>query len=228
MSWSLRQKSRFSPSGPVALFWTTALLMASAQWRPPIQVRPIGGLQPIKQKGPGACAAEPQPVEPIENQQALELLKNPDAGKKLEAAQDYIKDEDWVTATKILQELLELKENYHTKVERTQESPDPARKPSPGSAIKSEADRLIATLPKAGKEFYQVNYGPIATQMLKECQRRPATRGDAPPRSPVGFCTPRPASRRRNFWPPTISIMATTPSPRSATKSCSVAMVPTS
>ena len=155
MSWSLRRA--VLTVGPVILFWTTTLLVVGAK---PVQLQ----VQPI-QKGPGLPGVKP--VDPTENQQAIELPKNPDASKKLEAAGDYIKDEDWVTATKILQDLLEHKENYQTKVVRKAED---GKETVIWVSIKSEADRLVATLPKDGKEFYQITYGPVAAQMLKDAK----------------------------------------------------------
>src|SRR5713101_6311396 len=61
-----------------------------------IQVAQPGGIQP----GPG------DPNEPSEFGQAIQLPTDPGLKKRLSAARDYIKEESWGEAVRILQKLL--------------------------------------------------------------------------------------------------------------------------
>jgi outer membrane protein assembly factor BamB len=162
MSWNLRRV--VLTLGPVTLFCTAAfILMADVGMaRPPVQV-----VQPV-QKGPGGPATQPQPPsDPTEFLHAIELPRNPDAARMLEAAKDYVDAEDWVVACKTLQKLLESEENFFTK--------EP-RKGADGKdtiswvSIKVEAERRVAKLPKDGMAFYKLTYGPVAEQLLKEAK----------------------------------------------------------
>jgi outer membrane protein assembly factor BamB len=86
---------------------------------------------------------------------------------KINAARDYIKDGNWETATEILQSLLQLREDVMVpKADDT----DDAKEGSGMVSVKDEANRLLANLPPNGKEFYQLKFGPTATELLKRAK----------------------------------------------------------
>lgn len=89
-------------------------------------------------------------------------------GKQIEAAIDYINDENWATAVERLQKLLEIDEDVFVRLKR---------KNAEGSEVyvwvsaKQEADRLISTLPAAGMDFYKATYGAKAADLLKKAKK---------------------------------------------------------
>jgi outer membrane protein assembly factor BamB len=98
---------------------------------------------------------------------AISLPRDNKLKSQIEAAVDYIKEEDWVLATEILQKLVAIKEDVFAKV---------ARKGADGktaevwTSVRAEANRLIASLPPKGMAFYQLTYGPKATELLREAK----------------------------------------------------------
>jgi len=163
MSWSLRRV--VLTLGPVTCLCTAAFV-AQAVGQVQVQVAQPGlrvGLQP---KG-GGIQPQPQPKDPTEFSHAIDLPKDPRVARQIEAAEDYIKEEDWVTACETLQNLLLHNQDFFMKVQR--KGPD-GKETVNWVSVKSEADRLIATLPEKGMEFYKLNYGPKAAELLKEAK----------------------------------------------------------
>jgi len=89
-------------------------------------------------------------------------------GKQIEAAIDYINDENWATAVERLQKLLEIEEDVFVRLKR---------KNAEGNEVfvwvsaKQEADRLISMLPSAGMDFYKATYGAKAAELLKKAKK---------------------------------------------------------
>jgi outer membrane protein assembly factor BamB/tetratricopeptide (TPR) repeat protein len=131
---------------------------------PPVPLPPVG-------KG-GAT----QPAPPGGNMDPDGFLKNgihlikdeKGRGKQIEAAIDYINDENWATAVERLQKLLEIDEDVFVRLKR---------KNAEGNEVyvwvsaKQEADRLIGTLPPAGMDFYKATYGAKAADLLKKAKK---------------------------------------------------------
>jgi outer membrane protein assembly factor BamB/tetratricopeptide (TPR) repeat protein len=94
----------------------------------------------------------------------LVLPKDEDLKERLDAAEDRIKQKDWLKACETLQNLVGRPQDIF--VPRERRDPD-------GStvvhyvSVKKEAARLIGTLPKAGRAFYEANYGQKATGEVK-------------------------------------------------------------
>lgn len=84
------------------------------------------------------------------------------ATAKLDAARDYIASRDWPQATRTLQGLLDAPEDFLV----------PARSGAGWRGARLEADRLLGTLPVAGREFYEQTYGPQARALLSEARSR--------------------------------------------------------
>jgi outer membrane protein assembly factor BamB len=88
--------------------------------------------------------------------------------RHLQAAEDYIRTEDWANATKILQEFLDREDDVLLRVARKAGDKEIVVVVS----LKHEARRLLASLPAAGREFYALNYGPKAVALLKEAREK--------------------------------------------------------
>jgi outer membrane protein assembly factor BamB len=128
---------------------------------------------------PGAAARPDSHVDPdgfLKN--GIHLVKDEKGrGKQIEAAIDYINDENWATAVERLQKLLEIDEDVFVRLKR---------KNAEGSEVyvwvsaKQEADRLISTLPAAGMDFYKATYGAKAAELLKKYKKNgdPSLLGD--------------------------------------------------
>jgi outer membrane protein assembly factor BamB len=116
----------------------------------------------------GGIAVPPAfPAEGPGSQQYTEAVTYPVdriAKSRIQAAQDYIKKEDWLIATRCLQELLDNKDSF-LEVK--------AALPGGGETVDRvsvhvEANRLVGQLPPAGLNFYRIKYGKEAELRLKE------------------------------------------------------------
>jgi outer membrane protein assembly factor BamB len=86
---------------------------------------------------------------------------------KLDAARDYIKEGTWTEAIRLLQALLDSQEDTFRP---TPTDAGPGK--NTWSSTRGEAERLLATLPPAGKEFYQLTYDAAARKMVNDATRR--------------------------------------------------------
>jgi outer membrane protein assembly factor BamB len=96
------------------------------------------------------------------------LPTSDDLESKLEIAPAYIKGGDWATATRVLQWVLDHPEDAFVPVRR----PGPDGKEAVGwVSARAEADRLLATLPPKGREFYEVQHGARAAGLLAAARK---------------------------------------------------------
>jgi outer membrane protein assembly factor BamB len=86
------------------------------------------------------------------------------AKTSLNLAEDFIKEQSWGEAARILQSLLESKEDVFVEVQRD-------GKPSRASLWR-EANRLIGAMPPKGREFYELQYGARAKARLAEAKAK--------------------------------------------------------
>ncbi len=112
-------------------------------------------------------SGSPTPPSPLPPAQAVVLPANTYARQKLEAARDYIKTQAWGEAVTVLQTILDAKDDQFL----------PASRPSRdgkllvySTGLRAEAERLLAGLPPAGREFYNAQYGPKASALLKDAR----------------------------------------------------------
>jgi outer membrane protein assembly factor BamB len=139
------------PALLVALAFFLTTVTAAAQPLP-LQTRP----------GPLGVPGKPEaPVLP------MQLPANPRAQLRLKAAADFIKEEAWAEAVRDLQWLLDLKEDTFVEVDK--QGPD-GKKAVTWSSVRTEANRLLASLPPVGRERYELEYGPTATHLLQEAR----------------------------------------------------------
>jgi outer membrane protein assembly factor BamB len=89
-------------------------------------------------------------------------------GKQIEAAIDYINDENWATAVERLQKLLEIDEDVFVRLKRKNAE---GKEVYVWVSAKQEADRLLGALPPAGMDFYKATYGAKAAELLKKAKK---------------------------------------------------------
>ena len=98
---------------------------------------------------------------------SLTLPKDDDLAQRIEAASDNIKKKDWERACKTLQELVGRPTDVWVPLSRT----DPAgREIQLYGSVKKEAARLIGSLPRPGRDFYETTYGPKAEALVKRAR----------------------------------------------------------
>jgi outer membrane protein assembly factor BamB len=130
---------------------------------PPIRIRaqvggaiiPVGGQQVVIG---GGIQATSQGRNESGNER-VKLPVDPRARRKIEEANRFIETQDWQSAVKILQSLLDATEDNFL-----QESDgEKGRRVS----VRAEANRLLGSLPKEGKQFYEQQFGAQAKLALK-------------------------------------------------------------
>jgi outer membrane protein assembly factor BamB len=161
MSWSYRRALVVLLAA--AILGSVALLRTSRVQAQAVKVIQRGGA--ILDR-PAAPTGEPKPAGPGEFV-GITLPTDTRYTNQIQAALDYIQDEDWVKATQILQKLLELKEDFMAPVPRKGAD---GKDDKAMVSVKDEANRLIATLPPKGLEFYKLTYGPPAAEILKRAK----------------------------------------------------------
>lgn len=114
------------------------------------------------------------PVPPLsppkdgELNDSIRLVPHRRASKSLEAAADLVAQKEWAEASRILQSLLDLKEDAFIQVHRGEEA-------AQWTSVRAEVNRLLAKLPREGLEVYELNCGPRAKELLAESRKK----GDA-------------------------------------------------
>ncbi len=93
------------------------------------------------------------------------LVSDPHAGLQLAAAAEYIKDEDWKTAIRLLQHLLDGQQDTLARIAGRNGKPDRY------VSVRTEAERRLAAMPKAGLEVYRRTHGPRTAELLKQARQ---------------------------------------------------------
>jgi outer membrane protein assembly factor BamB len=119
----------------------------------------VSGRQPAVRTGDAETAARADPVA---------LATDPLVRRKLDAAGDYIKVRSWAEAVRLLQGLLDAREDAFVPPRAAEGRARPAR----WASVHAEAERRIAALPPAGKEFYRLNYDGVAARLLAAARDR--------------------------------------------------------
>jgi TolA-binding protein len=124
--------------------------------------------------GQRSTAADPPPKKseeaPAKEADAvLKLPADPAQKKRLDAARDYIKEEAWNETVWLLQKLLDVAQDSFV---------EGVGKDAKGKevvawvSVRSEAERLLGSLPPKGMAVYDEQFGPIAAAMLKEAKEK--------------------------------------------------------
>lgn len=107
---------------------------------------------------------QPEPATPVD---PVTLPVERAARKKLDAAHDYIQAGRWPDAVRLLQTVLDAKEDNFL------ERPDAKGQASARYVgAHAEAERLLAALPPAGLETYQVTFNPAARRLFDEAAKK--------------------------------------------------------
>jgi outer membrane protein assembly factor BamB len=136
----------------------------------------LAGAQEIRKALPfppppvGAPAAPaPAPAKASEFSDALNLPTDNDLKQVIEAAEDRVKEKLWAEAARLLQSLLDSKEDVFIEVRRKEkDGKEGVRKVS----VRAEASRLIGQLPPEGLENYELLYGPPSKARLNEAKTK--------------------------------------------------------
>jgi outer membrane protein assembly factor BamB/tetratricopeptide (TPR) repeat protein len=153
-----------------------------AQRDPPAQQPPppvAGGQLPGKaQRLPQARPAQAVfqgGVQTVQNNgeseftDALTLPVDRQARRRLDAAEDLIKEEAWGEAARQLQLLLDNKEDVFLQVKRKDVK---GAEVQHWTSVRSEANRLIGSMPENGLQFYELQYGDAAKRLLVEAKKK--------------------------------------------------------
>ena len=159
------------PKGTLAIahrYWVWAfvsvgfLTILGVYGRGQVQIQPF----PLP---PGGIPRDPA-GEPV-----VELPRDPDTKRRLEAALDYIRSKEWPQATSILQSLIDSREDVFIRM--TPELSKLMTEAVPGikagsldMSVRSLANSLVARLPKEALELYQTAQEPKARGLLKEAR----------------------------------------------------------
>jgi outer membrane protein assembly factor BamB len=102
------------------------------------------------------------------------LMLPTDAGlaQKLHAVREYVRIKRWEDAARLLQDLLDRPEDVFLPV--TRRGPDGQEIGTAAVSLRAELNRLIAGLPKPGREAYESLVGRSARQSLVEAKGQPA------------------------------------------------------
>jgi len=111
---------------------------------------------------------EVAPAPGTEFSDAITLPKDQDAKRRIERAEDMIKDQDWGKAAPRLQSLLDLPEDVFVQVKRKDKGGAEAVQ---WTSVRAEANRLLGTLPPEGLQFYELQFGPRARARLNEAKQ---------------------------------------------------------
>jgi outer membrane protein assembly factor BamB len=138
---------------------------AAPQKAPPVQVKVVGGGGIVIQ-GNAPIVLGQIPIQPDAgkegNSQKVKLPVDPRARRKIEEAKRFIETQDWQSAVKILQSLLDATEDNFLQESET----DKGRRVS----VRAEANRMLGSLPTEGKRFYEQQFGSVARLAFKQAK----------------------------------------------------------
>src|SRR5262249_60178857 len=113
-------------------------------------------------------------LQPPVGTDPVTLPEDRNAARKLEAVRDYTNEGSWPEAVRLLQGMLEAREDGFFRLEETDVK---GKTTTRWTSARAEADRVLAGLPRQGLETYRLSYDGVAKRMLTEALRR----GDAGP-----------------------------------------------
>ncbi len=169
MTWSLRRVRLILGAG--ALLGCAALVHQAYGQRVAIKRAAPVMIAPVPGKA-GVPAPAPDDGRPRDafDYSGVNLPKDEKGYKnKIQAAIDYTQEKDWKTAVRALQELVDIKEDVF--VQLPHKTPD-GKESLRLASVKTEANRLIGSLPKEGLEFYKLTYGAEALALLKDAKAK--------------------------------------------------------
>lgn len=100
---------------------------------------------------------------------AVPFVVDLNLARRLEAAHDAIEEESWGDATRLLQSLIDNKEDSLVCLRRMGAD---GKAVVCWTGVRAEADKMLAKLPTHGREFYESTNGPRARAMLTEARQQ--------------------------------------------------------
>jgi outer membrane protein assembly factor BamB len=134
-------------------------------WDPQVAHRRYGG-GVLQEAAPANVSPRELPLVPG---QLPTLRSDPATSRKFELVHDHLEAESWVEAIHILQTLLDGAEDALVSVPRL--SPD-GGETAVWTGSRAEAQRMLASLPPGGRDFYETVYGPRARALLAEVRQK--------------------------------------------------------
>lgn len=126
----------------------------------PPAIRAVGAAQVINgQVGGGQIDANKET-----GNQRVKLPVDPRARRKIEEARRFVETQDWQSAVKILQSLLNATEDNFLQ----ETDGDKGRRVS----VRAEANRMLGSLPPEGKRFYEQQFGSEAKVAFKQAKAK--------------------------------------------------------
>ena len=114
-----------------------------------------------------APSPPPPPILPGPFSDSVTLPVEPSLRNKLEAARDYLKAGDWDQSVKLLQTVLDAREDSFYRQEHADRS---GRTTERWASTRAEAARLVAALPDDAKRVYEVSYNAEARKLLADAR----------------------------------------------------------
>jgi outer membrane protein assembly factor BamB len=164
MSWSTRRAILILTA--VSVLGAACLVSQSVHAQKLRPKRPPVGIPPGLPGGPGVPGA-PGPKKEVFDLGNLTLPKDERLTEGIEFIVDKIKLKEWDRACTRAQSFLGRSEDVFVPVMRTASN---GAETQVYVSVKKEAARLIATMPAAGRDFYEATYGPKADGMLKQAK----------------------------------------------------------
>src|SRR6267378_230734 len=153
------------------LGFLAAVILMQRAWAQPVPPPAPAGAVPAV---PPGTTPEEQAKDANDFSHAMTLPTDNKLQKKMEAAQDIIneniknsKAETWGEAARLLQSLLDGKEDVFVQVKRKDKA---GKEAVHWISVRAEANRLLGTMPSQGKEFYELRYGATARARLDEAK----------------------------------------------------------
>src|SRR5262249_45948206 len=106
---------------------------------------------PAPKEGPSDCTLLPEKSRYVSH---------------LDKARAAIEEKDWPVAATLLQKILDLPEDSLVPITRK----DRGGKEEAVVSPRGEAERRLAEMPAAGREAYQLEYGPAAAELLRQAR----------------------------------------------------------
>ncbi len=129
---------------------------AIAQQERPLVVQPQGQIR--------KPTTDDNPADSSKNSltDSITLPTDRKARRSIEVAEDFIKQEMWGEAARVLQTLLDTKEDVFVEVSRNDKTH--------WASLRREANRLIGVMPQEGRQFYELQYGARAKTRMNEAK----------------------------------------------------------
>lgn len=128
-----------------------------------------GGSQAQPKAVPVQADSPPSQLNDPIDQSVVSLPRDNKMKSRIEAAQDYIRSQDWAEACNVLQKLIDIREDVFAELMR--KGPD-GKDVAVLVSVRTEANRMLAALPPKGLEFYKLTFNPPAIALLKEARSK--------------------------------------------------------